>query len=86
MRIISILFVFLLTGVVSAQTETPTPTFTIPLSQHVFATVTSGQMTRFDYIATAGSIHIANLLTLIFASLWGMFLFIVFVLVKRGRK
>jgi len=80
-----LLCLFFVSGIVSAQTETPTPTFTIPISPYIFATVETGQATRFDYVITAGSVHIANLLTLIFASLWGMFLFAVFVYVKRRR-
>jgi len=85
MRVISIVILFVVTGVVSAQTETPTPTFTISTSPYIFATVETGQMTRFDYVITAGSVHIANVLTLIFFSLWGMFLFAVFVYVKRRQ-
>jgi hypothetical protein len=68
-------------GEVFAQTETPT----VSTSPYVFATVAAGQMTRFDYVATAGSVHIANLLTLLFVSLWAMFLFAVFAMQKGKR-
>lgn len=78
--VIVCLVVLLICGGVFAQTDTPT--FTISNSPHVFRTLTAGQMTRFDYIVTAGSVHNVNLLTLIFASIWGMFLFFVFVLIK----
>ena len=57
-----------------AQTATP--------DVYIFATVESGQMTRFDYVASAGDVHIANLLALLFFSLWAMFLFSVFALWK----
>jgi hypothetical protein len=60
-----------------AQTATP--------DVYVFATVESGQMTRFDYVASAGSVHVANLLTFLFFSLWAMFLFAVFVMWKGKR-
>lgn len=74
------LLMLLLSGEVLAQTETPTVS-----SEYVFATVEAGQMTRFDYVATAGSVHIANLLTLLFFSMWAMFFFGVFV-VRRGQQ
>lgn len=61
-----------------AQTATP--------DIYVFATVEAGgQMTRFDYVATAGSVHIGSLLTLLLFSLWAMFFFIVFVALKGKR-
>jgi hypothetical protein len=52
----------------------------------VYATVETGQVTRFDYIATAGNVHVANLLTLLFFSLWGMFLLGVLVFVTGKPK
>jgi hypothetical protein len=69
-----------------APSITPQPTAT-PMTggggsdpASVYATVESGQMTRFDYVATAGSVHIANLLTALFFSIWAMFLLGVLVL------
>lgn len=83
------LLMLALTGVVSAQTETPTPVLSVS-GPYVFATLTGGQMSRFDYVASAGSVHISNLLTALLFSLWGMFLLTVFivaaVLWKRRRK
>lgn len=87
MRSILVLMVMVLIGSgAAAQTDTPTPVLTISTSPHVFATTISGQMTRFDYTATAGSVHTANLLTFLFVSLWAMFLFVVFVVVKYQRS
>lgn len=78
MRIPVMIFVsLLLVSGVQAQTATP--------DIYVFATVEAGQMTRFDYVATAGSVHIASLLTLLLLSLWAMFLFAVFVML-RGKR
>jgi len=42
-------------------------------------------LTCFDYVATASDVHIGNLLTLIFFSVWGFFLFTVFVLVRTKK-
>lgn len=90
-----IIIVVIVASVTSAQTETPTPTSTptetpTPTPEpFVYATIAPevtdqpGQMTRFDYVATAGEVHIANLLTAILLSGWGMFLFVV--LAKRRR-
>jgi len=68
-------------GEVFAQTETPT----VSTSPSVFATVPAGQMTRFDYVATAGSVHIGNLLAFLLFSVWAMFLFAVFVM-RQGER
>lgn len=74
-----------------APSITPQPTATPMVSSggsdaaSVYATVESGQMTRFDYVATAGNVHIANLLLILFFSLWGMFLIYIFV-VWQGKK
>jgi len=81
-RYLASCLLLLVSGVALAQTETPT----VSNSPSVFATVASGQMTRFDYIATAGSVHIANLLTLLFVSLWAMFLFGAFVALKSHQE
>jgi tellurite resistance protein TehA-like permease len=80
---------FLMTALIAtgavAQTETPTPVLSIPLSgSNVFATVASGQMTRFQYVATAGDVLVAVLLTLIVISVWGFFF--VWVLVLRRTE
>jgi len=87
------LAVFLLTvGITTAQaqTETPTPTMTptvtaTPTNEpYVYATLpaptegATGQMSRFDYVASAGDVYIASLLTVILLSMWGFFLFWVF--------
>lgn len=47
--------------------------------------VTNGQQTSVQYTATAADVHIANLLTLLLFSVWGFFLFAVFVLVRYRR-
>lgn len=44
----------------------------------VYATMESGQATRFDYVSTAGSVQIVNLLVLLFVSLWAMFILAVY--------
>lgn len=71
-------------------TPTPQPTST-PMSvvvaidpQRSYSSE-SGQITAFDYIASAGDVHIANLLTMLIFSVWGMFILVMFVLV-RFRK
>jgi len=66
-------------------TNTPTITNTPTPEPWVYITVTSGQLTRFDYVATASDVHIANLLALIFFSVWGFFLFTVFVLARYKK-
>jgi hypothetical protein len=78
LRLILVLILLVVpAAAVSAQTD---------VSPSVYATVESGQMTRFDYIASAGSVHIANLLTLLFLSLWAMFLLMVFLMFKYRRQ
>lgn len=72
-----------------APSITPQPTATPnagaggPDAASVYATLDSGQVTRFDYVATAGSVHIANLAAAIFFSIWAMFLLWVFVLREK---
>lgn len=92
------LLVVMVSGMTFAQTETPiptetetaTPTNTPTPEPFVYATIAPettdepGQMTRFDYVATAGDVHVANLLTIQLFSLWAMFLFGVFVLWRRN--
>lgn len=69
-------------------TSTPAPTVT-PLS-YVWALdpsrrygSTNGQISAFDYSATAADTHIVNLLTTLLISVWGFFFFAVFVLGRR---
>ena len=82
-----------------ASTTTPQPTPTpqpssTPISviwsidpQKSYSSI-NGQITAFDYSATAADTHISNLLTLLVISVWGFFFFSVFVLVKYkvGKK
>lgn len=71
-----------------AFTATPQPTSTpmaTAIDIGVYATLTDGQVTRFEYSATAASVHIANLLTLLFLSMWAFFFIGVFI-VSRGNK
>lgn len=89
-----VLLVFAVAMSAAAQTETPTPTATATATQepYVYATVNPpdgtppGQMTRFDYIATAGDVQIANLLTIDVISDWGQFLFTVVFLSALARR
>lgn len=83
-----------------AQTETPspTPTFTPtptdtptpePWVYMTLVPVTPdapGQMTRFDYVATAGDVQVSTLLTWLLVSLWGMFLFAVIAFTALWRR
>ncbi len=77
-------------------TPTPQPTSTpqpSPTAMSVIVAIDpqrsyssdSGQITAFDYSASAGDVHISNLLSALLFSVWGMFVFAVFVLV-RFRK
>lgn len=100
--IVGFILLFIVTsGAVKAQdtatpeptpTETPLPTFTPTPEPYVYATVMppegtpDGQMTRFDYVATAGDVHIANLLTWLLYSVWALFLFVVIVLIVYVRR
>jgi hypothetical protein len=74
---------------IPTETPTATPTNTPTPEPWVFATIAPesteepGQMTRFDYVATAGDVQISNLLTWILYTLWAMFLFAVLVVVRR---
>jgi hypothetical protein len=68
------------------ETHTPTATLTPTAEPWAYITLTSGQMTRFDYVATASDVHISNLLLLIFVSVWGFFLTGVFVVWKANKK
>lgn len=72
-------------------TPTPQPTAT-PMSV-VFAIdpeksygSANGQITSVSYSASAADIHLGNLLTTLLYSVWGMFFFAVFVLVRYRKK
>lgn len=73
----------------AAPSITPAPTATPnagaggPDAASVYSTLTSGQPVRFDYVVSAGGIHIANVLTMIFVSGWSMFVVAVFVIWRR---
>lgn len=96
--VLVVLIVVFNAGGLSAQTATPTPTPTETpaptptMDVAVYATMpppdtgTPGQMTRFDYTISAGEAHIANMLTWLLYSIWGMFLFAMVVLLKRYRS
>jgi hypothetical protein len=73
--LIAFAFFVFAAGLASAQTE-PAPS-----DASVYATLVvdvSGtpeyQMTRLDYIATAGQLYISNVLTFFLLSMWGIFL------------
>jgi hypothetical protein len=99
--IVVLLFMALLPLSVYAQTDTPTPTPTTTptitpsptMEPAIYMTLPplegtpDGQLTRFDYTLSAGERHIADMLTWLLYSVWGMFLFAVLVLfVKERRK
>ena len=68
---------------VPTPTRDPVAWITIaPLS----STTPQGQMTRFDYVVSAGDVQTGNLLTWLLYSLWGMFLFGILVVLARYRK
>lgn len=75
-------------------TPTPQPTataYTLPGAMIMIDPARSygdqnGRITATEYSATAADIHISNLLSLMFFSMWGMFLFAVFVLVRYKEK
>jgi hypothetical protein len=73
-------------GPTATPTNTPTETLTPTAEPWAYITLTSGQLTRFDYVATASDVHISNLLLLIFVSVWGFFLTGVFVVWKAKKK
>ncbi|MCL4251795.1 MAG: hypothetical protein KJ065_26820 [Anaerolineae bacterium] len=75
------------------ETLTPTPTSTPTPEPFILLTLPppadggeTGQMARVDFTISAGEIHIANLLTWLLYSVWGMFLFAVLVLMPRSKK
>lgn len=80
----------------AAQTDTPTPdptpTETATPEPYVYATILPpdgtppGQLTRFDYVATAGDVQISTLLTIDVLSDWGQFLFTVVFLTALTRR
>lgn len=76
-----------------APSVTPQPTATPMLGggggsdpASVYATVETGQITRFDYVATAGNVHIANLLAALFFSAWAMFFVGIFIVWQGNNK
>ena len=74
-----LLILFLaLVSPISAQTPVPNPA--------VYATLESGQLTRFEYSARAADVQISNLLMAIFVSLWGMFIVIIFVVWRVDKR
>ncbi len=95
--LVLIFLLVVLAGVSTAQTETPSPTATYTPTPTPtpepwqFATLIpstpdeDGQMTRIDFVATAGDVRIADLLTAILVSMWGMFLFAVLIVWGRRR-
>jgi hypothetical protein len=96
MRIVVIaLALLMVVGVAAAQTETftptPTATATATASPAPWVEVTivppggtpPGQVVRYEYTLSAGETHIANLLTWLLFSLWGMFLYTVIFKAKK---
>jgi hypothetical protein len=79
MRFVILVALVFMAASVSAQTATP------GAEAAIYATLTGGQLTRFEYSATASDVQIANLLMLIFLSVWAFFLTGVFVLVRNKR-
>lgn len=80
MRYAAVLILLLgLATAVSAQTATP------GVSESIYATLTGGQVTRFDYSATVSDVHLANLLTAFLVSIWGMF-FVSIWAFRRAKK
>lgn len=77
----------LIAGGPTPDPNTPTPSYTpsvtstpTPEPRACVTLPVSGQLACFDYIVTADDVHMGNLLTLIFFSVWGFFLFAVLVL------
>lgn len=80
-----------------ASTTTPQPTPTPQPSATPMSVVfaidpaksygsVNGRITSMEYTATAADIHLGNLLTALLYSVWGMFFFAVFVLVRYRKK
>jgi hypothetical protein len=90
--VIGLLFAVAMSAAAQTETPTPTPTATATLEPYVYATILPqdgtppGQTTRFDYVTTAGEVHIANLLTLDVISDWGQFLFTVIFVSALARR
>ncbi len=67
------------------------PTVTPTSEPYVYATLfpeatdEPGQMTRFDYVATAGDVQISNLLYWQLYSMWGMFFFWAYLSLRRKK-
>jgi hypothetical protein len=96
MRASFVLLIVLLMAVSTARAQTETPTIMPPQTEtpapYSYSTLPPqqgtppGVMTRFDYTVSVGETHIANLLTWLLYSLWGMFLFLVLVMMRRGKN
>lgn len=83
-----LLMLGIVSAVAQAQTDTPTPMPTETMTPTptptpepwIHATLApeiegeDGQMTRFDYVYTAGDVMVAVLLVILLLSLWGMFI------------
>ena len=69
-----------------APTETPTPAPWLYATLAPVSPATEGQMTRIDFVVSPTDVHIANLLTFILLSLWGMFFFCVIGLTAMRKK
>jgi hypothetical protein len=96
--LVMIIVIVTIAGLGRAQTETPTlsPSATPSVTPTptpetgIYATIAApdgtpvGISSRLDIVATAGDVHIANLLTAIFLSMWAMFVYAVWVV--RGRR
>lgn len=74
MRVLAVVLIFLFfTGVVTAQTATPTPEPTVtPVPQVARYETIEDQAVRIDYIVTAGDVMVAMLLLLVLFSVWGL--------------
>lgn len=69
-------------------TETATPTATPTQEPYAYSTVEASgtpQMTRFDFVVTAGEVQIANLLTWHLYSFWGFSIFALYLYWRRRR-
>jgi hypothetical protein len=74
------------TAITFPATATP---FTFPTAAPdvaIYATLESGQMTKFEYAADAADVHISNLLIAIFVSVWGMFIIFIFVVWRVDKR
>lgn len=77
MRVLAIFFMLVLfSGVVNAQTDTPTPEPTsTPLPDIAVYGVIDDQPYRIDYVVSAGDMIVGTLLLLLLFSVWGLAIF-----------